>query len=242
MAWTHTYEARPENWSAEVKLAWARGSHDGYARSRDGVIHRRAVWLRDDGYVVVFDEILGTGAHVVQANYQFAPGSLVPDGHSKALFNERYECAWVCSVGTSASIKCGKPEPTGGWVANSLGVREPAPRLVLDFSFTEPRVALLTVVADRARAVGNAPRVQKILSEASVLSASVSGIAGDDWLIASTGERLAWGGVETDAALGVVRRQDGRVTETQALGGTYLRVLAGGDTDSRIGSVVEASQ
>ena len=148
MAWIRTFSARPEGWSAEE--GWACGSHDGYIRNSAGVTHRRTAWLRPGGYIIIRDELTGMGRHEAQAVFQFAPGGLsVAD--SWALYDDQYELAWVCSTPVRARVACGGSDPTAGWIAPSLGAREAAPRLVLEFSITERRVVLLTILTDRGR-------------------------------------------------------------------------------------------
>ena len=52
------------------------GWHDGYKQGeRGGVLHRRTVWLRPGGYVLIADELTGDGAHLAEWTYQFAPGA-----------------------------------------------------------------------------------------------------------------------------------------------------------------------
>jgi hypothetical protein len=87
MAWTHSYRAMPEAWNPQDQHAWAVGSHDGYARGPNGVVHRRAVWLRPDSCLLIYDEFVGTGRHELTVNYQFAPGTLVNVGTGGALFD-----------------------------------------------------------------------------------------------------------------------------------------------------------
>jgi hypothetical protein len=223
MAWTHTYSARFDGWSDEGRLAWARGSHDGFARGHDGVIHHRTVWLRRDGYVILYDEITGAGTHAVQANFQFAPGTLTLGDSGTALFDGRFELAWTCTAGMSASVVHGAEHAAGGWVARSLGVRERAPRLVVEFPFAAPRVALLTLVADRERTLERQPRIETLAGEIPLLTARVRGCSGEDIVLASDGSRRACHGIDTDASVAVVTLSHGRVSESTFIGGTVLR-------------------
>jgi hypothetical protein len=224
MAWTHTYAARPEGWSGRGDIAWARGSHDGYARGRQGVVHRRTVWLRPDGYLILYDELVGKGEHLIRANFQFAPGDLRMEAPGRALFDGRFEMAWRATTADTAAVVCGEPGPTGGWVARSLGVREPAPRLTIEFPFAAPRAALLTVLADRTRTRELGNRVEAVLQDATGLLARVRVQGGFDRVVASEGTAVAAPDVETGAALAVVRMQGGAVTGSAHIGGTRVRV------------------
>jgi len=223
MAWARTYTAIPEGWSAAGNLAWARGSHDGFART-DGLSHHRTVWLRPDGYVVLYDEILGVGEHTIQANFQFAPGTLTREGNT-VLYEERFELAWISTATPRATVRCGEATPDGGWVAQSLGVREPAPRLTLELPFTAPRVGLLTVLADRARVAGIGKRIETLADAAGALGARIRLTGASDEVFAANGARVLPRGIETDAPLAAVRVRDGRVTGAAQAGGTRVRVF-----------------
>ena len=223
MAWTRTYTPVREGWSADADLAWARGSHDGYARGGDGVVHRRTVWLRPDGYVILYDEICGSGEHVIEANFQFAPGSLALQGNA-ALFEDRFELAWACSSTPTAVVRCGEDGPAGGWVARSLGVREPAPRLTLEFPMVGTRTALLTVVADRARVPAAGSRIETALRQEALLAARIRVAGARDDVFARVGSSPLPPGIETDAPLVAVRVRDGRIVAAGHAGGTGLHV------------------
>jgi hypothetical protein len=147
MAWSHSYRARCEGWWTEGRGAWAVGAHDGYDRAADGVTHRRAVWLRDGGYVIICDEFVGQGTHDLEVNFQLAPGALLAlDGTSQAAFGDLATMHW-CSSTTWTPTSChGGHGPDEGWVAPSLGIRVPASRLSLTTRTDRLRTVLLTVL------------------------------------------------------------------------------------------------
>ncbi len=230
MAWTHTYTAHLDGASDAGGIGWARGSHDGYADGGTGVIHRRSVWLRDGGYVVILDELSGRPGGIGRANFQFAPGHLEIDGRASALFSGRFELSWTGSVPATATVIDGGESPSGGWIAPSLGVRVPAPRLLLEFPLQPTPVLLLTVVADRQR--GGMPGQRRVsfpqITAANGETVVAARVAGPDWhdhLVASAaGMTIHHAGIETDAPLAVVRVTDRGAEERHHVGGTYLRV------------------
>jgi hypothetical protein len=223
MAWARTFAARPDGWSVDGPLAWARGSHDGYARRADAVTHRRTAWLRPDGYLVIYDELTVRGAHAARAVFQFGSGDLVA-GDSSALFEGRYELAWTCSAPVTAHINPGGDGPAGGWIATSLGVRQRAARLVLEFPANE-RTALLTVLADTARNAGVPGRLSAVsFVEQNLLGIRVTrGELADD-IVAAVEGAVTLPELVTDAPLVVVRRRDGRAVEAAQAGGTRVAV------------------
>jgi hypothetical protein len=146
MAWSHSYRARIEGTGADAG-AWAVASHDGYARGPAGVTHRRAVWLRHDRYLLVWDEFVGAGEHDLEVNYQFAPGALQLEGARHARLAGTAEIAWASPLDWDASVVSGGESPDEGWICPSLGVRVEAPRLRLRTRFAGSRVVLVAVVA-----------------------------------------------------------------------------------------------
>lgn len=147
MSWSHSYRASLEGSAVASGEQWVLGSHDGYARGPDGVVHRRAVWLRPGGYLLVWDEFTGQGEHGLDITWQFAPGTLEPDGPTRALFQNAAEVAWSSNVEWTPAIKCGGESPADGWICPSLGTRQPAPRLRLTASMRRSPVVIATVFA-----------------------------------------------------------------------------------------------
>lgn len=147
MAWSHSYRASREGWSSDADLGWVAGSHDGYARGDTGVTHRRVAWLRDGHYIVLVDEFTGAGVHDLEVNFQFAPGDLEKLGTGGALYSSFAELLWVGSDVWEADVRCGGQGPADGWIAPSLGVRRPAPRLTLRSRMTTSPSVLLAIIA-----------------------------------------------------------------------------------------------
>jgi hypothetical protein len=219
MAWSHSYRAKVEGRMADGRQSWAIGSHDGYARGVDGVTHRRAVWRRPEGYLLICDEFVGHGEHEIEVNFQFAPGTLNMPDANRAIFDGFAEMVWVGNGTWLAETRCGGPDPEDGWICPSLGERQPAPRLTLTSSTIGHRTSLLTVLADRRRF----PRRASLLRSGT--AGTLVAVAGDahiDWVAAAG---IAHGSaINTDALLAVCRvGADGEV-ERISTGGAHLLV------------------
>jgi hypothetical protein len=219
MAWSHSYRARVEGRLAATDQNWVVGSHDGYARGPNGVTHRRVVWRRQRGYIVIYDEFEGSGVHEIEVNFQFAPGSLErPDG-ARVVFDGFAEMAWAGSGTWHCETQRGGPRPQDGWICPSLGVRQPAPRVSLRNLQAQPRACLVTVLADSRRV----RRPITLVSQGG--GGTLFGIAtgtGTDWIAAAG---LSEGTpFDTDSRLVISHvGRDGRVTSNQVQG-SYLRV------------------
>jgi hypothetical protein len=148
MAWARAFTPRAEAWLPFVHGGAAGGSHDGYARTGTGVVHRRAVWLHASGYCIICDQFSGDGSHTVDLTFQLAPGSATLSDDSIVLFDHA-ELTWASTVEVHAQLRCGEPDPDGGWIAPSLGIRLAAPRLELRSRFRAPSATCLTLAVPR---------------------------------------------------------------------------------------------
>lgn len=225
MAWSRTYTPQLLDWEPGGDVAWARGTHDGYEHhGTSPASHRRVVWLRDGGYVVLYDEFESDGEHELLVNFQFPPGRLEQVDHAIALLDGRFEVGWTGTTAVRATDVCGGPEPGDGWVAESLGVLRAAPRLALGMRLAGGRAALVTVIADRSRTAG-APRVSvQTGPEDRILSIRVCGLDWEDRLVASDGQPATASGVQTDALLAIARTGPDKSVQTLHVGGTFVRV------------------
>lgn len=156
MAWAETYSATLETATCERGILHAVAHHDGFARTAEGVVHRRHILAGFPGYVVIGDELIGTGAHSLQANYQFAAGTLTREGPHTVLFDGRFALTWCATVPLEACLRTGGPLPDGGWIAPSLGVKVEAPRLTLNGLVERAsEIRIVSVLTDRTRAGPN---------------------------------------------------------------------------------------
>jgi uncharacterized heparinase superfamily protein len=79
MAWIEVPRPRLEHWADLHDQGYVAGSHDGFLRNT-GVVHRRYVWYRPGGYVVLFDDFEGAPGHDLEVNFHFAPVEAVLSG------------------------------------------------------------------------------------------------------------------------------------------------------------------
>ena len=212
MAWSHSYRATIEGQRIDEREAWISGSHDGYARGPEGVTHRRTVWRRPGGYVLIHDEFAGSGAHEIEVNFQFAPGEVVP-GEAGVEFEGFVQLLWSGTGDWRSNIRRGGEAPADGWICRSLGVKVPAPRLTLTGSMAGAGAALLSIVADRSL------RPVRPAGHAGLVGLARGGDV--EWI---TGAGLATGGpLETDGRLAVCRLSGGSERERVSAQGTFVR-------------------
>jgi hypothetical protein len=183
-------------------------------------VHRRAVWLRPDSYLLIYDEFVGTGEHELAVNYQFAPGTLTLAGAGRALFEGSIDIAWAGNESWNVSIACGGAEPADGWIAPSLGVRQAAPRLTLTCRMARPRATLLTVIAPRA-----APETR--IAMQATEQGTMPVVNGSDYTDCVWGADVSPRGViDTDALLVVCRMERGGTMKSASIGASRLHIDA----------------
>jgi hypothetical protein len=219
MAWSHSYRASAEGWTSGAEGSWVVGSHDGYARPPIGITHRRTVWLRPGGYVIVYDEFLGPAGHDIEVNFQFAPGALATSDSTRALFGDAVDLVATGNTSWQMEKRAGGDAPEDGWVCRSLGVAEPAPRLTMTARSVDGRTLLITVLGARHTIE---PRLYAVSTDTPAVAPYVGIATGDDdveWILAdgiAPAELIA-----TDAKIVVCRVRNGVPVVTATAAGTY---------------------
>ena len=216
MAWSHTYTATLEGCAVDGADPWAVGSHDGYRSLPEGpVLHRRAVWVRSRGYVVVCDFLEGAGEHDMEFTWQFAPGCLRVD-EAQAWFEDRVTVHWFAPVNLTVRAHEGGPGPDGGWIAPSLGVKTAAPRLVVAGRSRLP-ATVVTIIADAGEA---GPEVAAASPDGSG-PIVVSGRGWIDWLLVKGVDRGSGHALETDALAAAWVQRGEQCQPDGRIGGTF---------------------
>jgi hypothetical protein len=218
MAWSNIPSVHVERWMSRADQAWFSGSHDGYAA--DGVVHRRTVWLRPGGYMLIHDEFCGGQHYDLEVNFQLAPGIRAELQGQQIVGRNGLGLAWCASTPMMARACEGGALPDEGWIASRLDSRIPAPRLTLFSPVHGPYVQVLTVASDLARATVTMHSAAAAVGAPGPVVATIHTPDFTDHLIAGGGRWTA-GAFETDAALAVWRTCAGRVIEATRIGGTY---------------------
>ena len=226
MAWSHTPRFRQEHWVADDAGSRAIGSHDGYARGDRGVRHRRTVWLRPAGYVVIYDELTGIGDHRVELTFQMPAGASAVLDRQSLLVSGRFRVSWQASTTLDAVVAAGGSDADEGWVAPSLGVRAAAPRLRLSGDFSSPETGILTICVDTARVREVAPLRLDAGMDAAIrcLAVSVRTDDREDLVVAVGGPQVHISGLETDARVVICSESGNGHADAAGAGETYLRV------------------
>lgn len=160
----------PITWISQPTFDYFTGVYSqGFGAAAD-VKHRRRVLFVKDGrapYWVIADRVEGAGRHLVEARFQFTPGTLTPmgDGAFRTAANRgNLSIALVESEGTSTTptIWTGSRSPYGGWVSEAYRKIEAAPQLIYARQCALPADMVFVLVPSNAGAF--APKV-RLLSE-----------------------------------------------------------------------------
>lgn len=72
-SWTHIPTTQAESWIVGTSFTYFLGSHNGYSRLPDPVVHQRHVLQIEGGPWLVRDVVLGQAEHELEARWHFAP-------------------------------------------------------------------------------------------------------------------------------------------------------------------------
>ena len=129
--WKRFPRVRVHRWSASESQDVFDAEHDGYRRSHDAIVHRRRVLYVKPDYWVIIDDLLGSGEHLGELFFQFAPGELWLEGPGKAVARRRWGNLEIRQLAEDceADIVAGGDEPIRGWISSGYGHKAPAPSL-----------------------------------------------------------------------------------------------------------------
>jgi hypothetical protein len=113
-SWTHIPTTQAENWIVGKSFTYFVGSHNGYARLVDPVVHRRHVLKIAGGLLLVRDIALGRTEHGLEIRWHFAP-----DLEVQAVGSGRVE------VSISGSRASGSPAQSAASVESGLSLIVP---------------------------------------------------------------------------------------------------------------------
>jgi len=140
LSWSHAPDHYPKKWISNKDFDFVEGSHDGYKRLADPVIHRRAILFKKEGatlspeYWIIRDYLDGNREHLVESFFHFA--------HGIALNIQGRDIVAQSSAEAGILIQTIVPHqammvdiidtgniPDGGWIAPGYGFLIRAPIL-----------------------------------------------------------------------------------------------------------------
>jgi hypothetical protein len=158
--WKRLPAVRAERWISGETFDLFAGSHDGYCRPQDPIVHRRWVFSLKSRFWLVRDLVSGIGRHQLDLYWHLHPG-LRPRGATMETFlDERGDCG----------LRLSTPEDSGwtrdtrnAWWSPAYGLKEPS--LLLHFGAVAALPAefttLLAPVAEAGAPEGRLVRIKE---------------------------------------------------------------------------------
>jgi len=132
-SWTHIPTTQADNWIVGKSFTYFVGSHNGYARLVDPVVHRRHVLKIAGGVWLIRDIALGRTEHELEIRWHFAP-----DLEVQAVDSGRVE---ISTLGSRASSS---PAQTGTAASGESGLSLIVPEETVWHTATEVSRTLLS--------------------------------------------------------------------------------------------------
>ncbi|MCU7828796.1 MAG: heparinase II/III family protein [Candidatus Thiodiazotropha sp. (ex Myrtea sp. 'scaly one' KF741663)] len=134
--WGKRANSRLEAWQSDGDASVITGSHDGYTRLPDPVIHRRTVRLKgEEGLLEIIDDVACTQVHDLSINFQFSEYCVVKpsDENTYRVEVEGIKQVLVFSFPDSlqSEVLLGSEDPKGGWISRGYHQKTPAPQIIL---------------------------------------------------------------------------------------------------------------
>lgn len=171
--WRSLPSARLRRWKSTDSFDYVDASHDGYARLRDPVVHRRRVLFVKPRYWVVVDDIDGGSAHHIQLRFQFAPKPVrLGPGLWASASGQAGEGLWILPLATvplTGRIAEGAMDPPEGWLSSNYGVLEPAPVVVYESAHQLP-VRIVSLLLPVKQLTQIPPRVEGLYDAEGLLT------------------------------------------------------------------------
>lgn len=201
-SWAHRTDARVEQWWTGSRLDRFVGSHGGFQRLADPVVHRRAVLFMRGEYWVIVDSVEAQGDHESVAHFHTAIGSSVDPISARS--------AWIsarCASGSSRLLfsvagDVDALEWGEDWVSPSYGSRLLAPygRVTARGG---GRRDLITVLVP---SIGGGEISVREIAAQSGRAVQVDRHGTSDVILIATGGAVATLGVEAAADMALLRR------------------------------------
>ena len=157
-AWTSIPHVTAETWLNGKTFDFFVGSHDGYRRLPDAVLHRRQIFHVKGGSWLVRDVAEGEANHLLETFWHFAPEfTVTQDGN--AIFalptaSEKTAARRSLAILTARNSNW-RPEITEGFVSPAYGLKQVAPVLRISADVKLPAdCAVLLLAAARRSEVG----------------------------------------------------------------------------------------
>jgi len=218
LGWANTYTSTCQKWFTSKFADYVEGEHDGYAKDKDPIIHKRVIFFNkftdSNRYWVVFDYLSGKGNHLIEQYFHFVPTEIWSDKNTIAT-NDIFLMP-IASELVNLEIE-------KGWISKSYGVKINAP--VVRYSTTSILPICLGVIIYPFEI--NRPKIELLK-----ISEDITGfkVITHDWvdyhlLSKEGGKRYICEGIETDAKFSLLRMDNkGNIINLTIIKGSIMKI------------------
>lgn len=122
-SWSSLPQVTAEQWETGEQFTFFSGSHTGYQRLSDPVMHRRAIFHMHGEYWLVRDLLAGKSEHEAEIFWHFAPGTELSTEAESLRAIQNGQCVMILSAAASAW----ETGTESGSVSLAYGEKQPAP-------------------------------------------------------------------------------------------------------------------
>jgi hypothetical protein len=230
-SWTHIPSTQVENWTVGKSFTYFVGSHNGYARLVDPVVHRRHVLKIAGGPWLVRDVVLGQTEHEVEIRWHFAA-----DLEVQAVGLGRVEISRAVVASGESGLRLIVPEETVWHTATEVsrtllspayGALQPAPLVRCHARVLLP-TETATVLVPRQGAIRQegGPLIEPRLASMAQAAVQVYKLDYHDeshgFFFALGDEAWSFGPWSSDAQVLYCRIEKEKLAHLVVIGGTYV--------------------
>ncbi len=226
-SWTHIPATHAENWIIGKSFTYFVGSHNGYARLADPVVHRRHVLKIAGGVWLVRDVALGQTEHELEIRWHFAP-----DLEVRSVGTGRVEISRAAAASGESGLSLIVPQETawhtGTEVTTTLlspayGAFQPAPLVRCHARVLLP-AETATVLVPRCGAIrqGGEPRLASMAQAAVQVYELDYHDESQGFFFALGEEAWSFGPWSSDAPVMYCRIEKEELTHLVVIGGTRV--------------------
>ncbi|HEU4386884.1 MAG TPA: alginate lyase family protein [Blastocatellia bacterium] len=150
---------RVNTWESSAERDVLDAEHDGYARLREPVTHRRIVTLeKGGGYWIVDDRFEGQGEHTFELTFNFAPGIEISEREAGQLVARGRRGSLTIAPISGHQLVVGR---ASRWVSHSYGTASQASAMIYRFRLSVPFENTILLIPCAAGDEAKADRVLK---------------------------------------------------------------------------------
>lgn len=218
-SWSSLPVVAAEKWEAGKMFTLFSGSHSGYRRLSDPVLHRRMIFHVDSEYWLVRDELCGQSEHDLEIFWHFAPG-LTVEIEDGCLYIAREDQQFALLSSEASGWATNAEE---GWFSPAYGEKVPAPVGVFRARRQLPAEHATLIIPTTALQRAEHFRFSSVSSGPAVYTFE-HGETADEMVFCNEIRSWKHGPISSDAEFLFMRREGREITRLAFCSGSFVDV------------------